>query len=185
MENIIQGFDIFRKRIEPAKLVESQKNANTLGAACVANGNNLTTMTPQQVADALYTAANSIANQLQWEIKPKKLTGNQDHNTTPRTARKEAEEFAVKTKKEEEAREYAKTQEAAARSIASLIDAVQFKDSSGTRVAHGKTEEVKTRCKAHLSKALAGNRDLRLVHKELAKYVAGEYEKAEKAQERL
>ncbi len=185
MQNIIEGFEIFRKRIEPAKLVESQKNANVLGAECVANGKNLVSMTPQEVADALYAACNSVPHKLEWQVKPKKLTGNQDHNTTPRTAQKEAEEFAVKTKKEEEQKEYAKTQDAAARSIASLIDAVQFKDSSGTRIAHGKTEEVKSACKKHLAKAIAGNRDLRQTHKELAKYVAGEYEKAEKAKERM
>ena len=182
---IEQAFAGLKERIKPAVLEPTFDNGVILRNWCVQNGINFDGGIEQEQIDALVRAATAQAYKLSWQVKPKKLTGNNDHNTTPRTARQEAEDFAAKTKKEEEQKEYAKTQESAARSISSLIDAIQFKDASGTRIAHGKTDSVKEVCKKHLSKALAANRDLRQVHKELVKYVTGEYEKAEKAKEQI
>jgi hypothetical protein len=52
-------------------------------------------------------------------------------------------------------------------------------------VDHSKTGKIKDACKAHLEKAIAGKRDLTQAAKEIRDFVSNEYEKEEKARERM
>jgi hypothetical protein len=184
---ILEGYNTFKKRLEPAVLLDHKVNSNILGAWCVANGFNLHSLTtPREVADALYRATNAEVARLLWTVKPKKLQILDDKGIrNAAQARAQGEEFTAKVRKSEADTEYGKTQVAALRQINSLIDGIQFKDASGTRIAHGKTESVKEVCRKHLAKAQVGKRDLRQVAQEITKYRDDEFEKAEKAAERL
>jgi hypothetical protein len=53
------------------------------------------------------------------------------------------------------------------------------------QVDHSKTEKIKTACVKHLERGIKEKRDLTAVAKEIRNFVSEEYEKVEKASERV
>jgi hypothetical protein len=181
---IEQTFKQMKERIKPAVLAPSFQNGVILRSWCEQNGIDPNGAT----VDQLVQGVTAKVEKLEWLTKPatlKKFDETGIRNQT--TAKHDQDAFAEKAKKAEADKEYQKAQDAALRQINLLIDGIQFKDASGTRIAYGKTEAAKDVCRKHLANAQAGKRkrDLTVVAREIQKYINDEYEKAEKATERV
>jgi hypothetical protein len=103
---ILEGYNQFKKRLEPAVLVDHKDNASILGVWLVARGIDLQNLaTAQEVADSLYQACNAQVEKLLWKTKPAKLVLNEKEGKAQiqKSAAASAAEFAEKLKAGEKA----------------------------------------------------------------------------------
>jgi hypothetical protein len=185
-EIILTGFGQFKSKLLPAVLVDHKSNSNILGAWLVSNGININTLaTPEEVADALYRATSATYEKLSWSVKPAKLTKFVENEKvrSDRTALADQAAFAEKSKQAEAENEKQSRREAAFRRIDAAIAAFQLKDTSGTRIMHGRTGLAQDKARKFVQKQIEAKADMEVTERAVRKYLADLYEEDERSRE--
>jgi hypothetical protein len=183
---IEQAFATLRERIKPAVLnSESYANGQVMKAYLDQKGFDWANASDGTLADALYEAVNATAEKLKWLVKPARLAKFDEKPRTLVNAYQEQEEFAARAKKAEADKAQAAKQASLKKELDAFIGNILFVDGLRGQVDHSKTEKIKTACVKHLERGIKEKRDLTAVAKEIRNFVSEEYEKVEKASERV
>jgi len=104
MQNIQEGLNLLKKRVKPAVFAESTDNANKMAAWLQLKGYTISTMPPQAICDTLYKAlSGDLLEQIEWKVKPAKLTRTAGEGRSQGTTAIEIEESNRQKRLKEEA----------------------------------------------------------------------------------
>jgi hypothetical protein len=170
------------QRLLPAKLTDPAK----VGVNGHLIANYLTTNHLAPTADNFYRAFNALIEKLEWTVKPAKLVLMEKSVAPPavESSLKLSEERAKTVKAAEVADAYAKQQEEFEVAAYMLVDSFLPMTKRGS-IDNRKREEVQSLLKDHIVKEKARGCSMKAVHAVITEHIRKEYEKIERASERL
>lgn len=187
--HILEGFELFKKRILPARMKDTNENGKALGDYLRASGYNTAQMTKEEISEACFRAASndSLLRKIDWVVKPASLLKYEqnERGINNINTQKQQEAFAEKAKAAEAKKEADKKSEAALKRTHALIAAFQLKDTSGARIAYGKTGIAQDRARKFVEKQLAMKTDAEAIERAVRSYLNDLYEEDERSKERL
>jgi hypothetical protein len=170
------------QRLLPAKLSDPAKVG--VNGHLIANYLKKTRLPP--TTENFYQAFKALMEKLEWTVKPAKLVlmEKQDAPAKAESSVELIEQRAKVVKDAEIADAYAKQQSDYEQTALTLIDSFLPYNKRGS-IDYRKREEVQTQLKKHLASEKVRGCSMKAVHGVIAAHILKEYEKIEKANERM
>lgn len=189
--HIVRGFELFKKRIAPARMVENgevgNSNATLLGKYLRATGYNAATMTAEEISDACFRAAGNddLLRKIVWAVEPASLRKYRENEKGINNidAQKQQENFVEKARAAEAKKLADKKQAEALKRTYALIASFQLTD--GARIMHGRTSLAQDKARKFVERQIAAKTDAEAIERAVRSYLDDLYKEDERNRERV